>query len=256
MDEAFLYAFKYNDAHCVIAGKRFVLAKFGMATGWHNLMARFNSHQNDCNRTLGTYPRIPKHNQRSAGEVALYEKSCRGCHTDSTFVQSVDDVISAIKDEDVASRYKPAGQREERQVWPDLAYIVPVTASHASFMEGVVPWSLVTYLSQTDFKTRLDEQHQLRYPTAVSRMSHRESFLLSEHCFDRLRELFVAEALNADTIVQLIGAIRPSPSNETEATAIQWRNVNNAQQSMNVLFYKPLYAPEMHAETSNLGLLS
>lgn len=251
----YLYAFKYRDMRCTIDDVPCVLVKFGMVVGWANLMARFANHQSDTTRTFDLYPRLPKHGQTAAGEVALYERNCRN-DADTVSVSDVEDVLHAMSNDYIAGMYKDEDDVEERDVWPDLAYIVPAPNSHANFLEGVVPWSLATYLDQTHLKGELNRLHGIRYPTAESKVSHTETLLMTESSFDKLRELFKAGILDMNTISQLTLGVREGPSEETEEALIEWRNANNNRRTMTVRYFKPFYSPETAEVRQGLGLMS
>ena len=253
----YLYAFKYHDMSCEIDGERFVLAKFGKVAGWSNLMDRFNNHQTECTHTFENYPKIPKHSRSSTtGGAALYERSCRGRHVDGVYLSDEDSVRHTMKNESIASLYKREEDWEQRAVWPDLAYISAVPESHATFMEGVVPWSLVTYLDQSHLKEQLDRTHRLHYHTADSNVSHEESFLLSERCFETLRELFVANGLDMHNLCQLTFGVRECPSEETVEVELEWTTIEGNRRTMPVRYFTPLYAPERAAVHQGLGLVS
>ena len=254
-DIGYLYAFKYRDMRCMVGDVPCVLVKFGMVVGWRNLMARFANHQGYTTGTFDFYPRLPKHGQRALGEVALYERNCAG-DPDTVNVADIEDVIHAMSNDYIAGLGRDEAHAEEREVWPDLAYIVPVAQSHAVFLEGVVPWSLVTYLDQAHLKEELDRAHQLRHPTTASKVSHTESFLMTESSFDRLRELFKAGILDTNNISQLTLGVREGPSQETSEAVLEWRNSRNNRRTMTVRYYEPFYSPETAEVRQGLGLMS
>ena len=256
---AYLYAFKYHNIACEIDGERFVLSKFGMVKKkWTRLMNRFLDHQSGSTRTFGIYPHIPKHTENATNAVALYDRNYRENRNDGVLLSGVESVIEAIKNDYIGGLYKDEEDRELRTVWPDLAYIVPTPRSHAKFMEGVVPWGLVTFLDQDHLKEQLDRMHRIRFPGARSgsSVSHTESFLLSQTCFDSLRQLFLTGTFNMNTLCQLTREVRPCPTEETEEVILEWRMDCGNRRTMPVRYYKPLYSPETAESRPNLALLA
>ena len=251
----YLYAFKYRDMRCTIDGVPCVFVKFGKVTkGWPNLMSRFANHQTATMGTFGFWPRLPKHGQKALGEVPLYTKSC-GREEDTVSVSDVDDVIHAMKNDYIAGLYKAEYQAEERSVWPDLAYIVPMDETMATIYEGVMPWNLATYLDQGHLKAQLDTLHALRHPTATSNVSNTESFLIPESTFDSLRQLFLAGSLDTNTITQLTLGARAGLCPEKGDATITWTNAANNRRTMPVRYVMPFHSPEAEGALDTLGLL-
>lgn len=252
----YLYAFKYGDISCTLSNKEpHVLCKLGIAIGWPTLMARFKNHQDATQRTFNVCPRIPRHGQRGSGVVPLFGKTFAESEGMLANIGGVEDIIQAMRDPDVDSRYQADDTGQERVLWPDLAYIVPMTPDLARSMESLLPWMLCTYIHTGLLRVGMDQQHARRYPTAKSAMSHRETFLMSVRTFDSLRELFLTGVLNSNTMTHLVTGRREAPSPEMEDVNVHWRDRDGHVHDMHLRYYLPVHRPDREHDEHSFGLL-
>lgn len=241
MAAAYLYGFKYADAACEVGGVRFLLCKLGLVHGdWPTLMARFANHQNDIRATLSTYPLLPHHNLRGKGEVSLYGKTFMEGEYNTVHVEGVDCVISAMTASAVLGSMVrgPLGARE---VWPDLAYIVPMNHDQAVAFEAVMPLLTATYLDTAHLRAALTRLHP------ANSVSHTETVLVAEHTFDALRELFLANALDATACTHLVAGRRELDFRSPTPVRVEWTDkATGLRRDMEVCYYAPAYDPVTH----------
>ena len=251
MDEGFLYAFKYADAACEIDGVRYVLCKMGMVhKGWRALMARFDNHQNHANATFGAYPLLPHHNRDGSGWVCLYGKNSAESEGNRVHVKSAACVRSAMcsmgKLESLVRG--PLGVQE---VWPDLAYIIPMHRDQARAFEAVMPLWTATYLDTGRLKEELCRL------CADNKVSHTETVLVAENTFYALRELFLTDMLTADVYTRLMERKRELDFRTPAPAVVEWTDrTTDERRNMLVHYYAPAYDPETYAcEGEPLGRL-
>lgn len=252
----YLYAIKLGDAQCMIGNQPFVLCKLGMAVGWNNLMARFKNHQNDASLSLGITMLLPRHGHRGSGEMPLHGKTFADSGMDTVNVGGVDDVVHAMTDEELDSRFREEHiAHGETCLWPDLAYIIPMTADLARDYEAVMRWNLCTYLDSVYLQDELLRYHRFYHQHSTkSRISHRETSLMPARVFARVRELFLANALTSNTMTQLVTKRRATPSPETTTCRVCWTSAAGSAGTINIRYYEPAHMTGQQGLDS-LGLL-